>query len=70
MLRKLIKEWEELLPANQFIRIHQSTIINIDFIDKIENLSKRSYIIRLKTIDKAFPVSQRYTVKIKSVFKI
>ena len=70
MLRKLIKEWEELLPANQFIRIHQSTIINIDFIDKIENLSKRSFIIRLKTIDKAFPVSQRYTVKIKSVFKI
>ena len=32
MVRKLIKDWEAQLPHEMFLRIHQSTIININFI--------------------------------------
>ena len=65
-LRKLLKEWEDLLPKNDFIRIHRSTIININHISKIENWFNRSMKIYLLNSKREFIVSQRYTSKIKS----
>jgi len=70
VVRKLIKNWEEILPENNFIRINQSTIINLDFLQNIEKLSNRSFIMKLKNIENPFVVSQRYTSKIKSKFQV
>jgi DNA-binding LytR/AlgR family response regulator len=69
-VRKLIKQWEQQLPENIFLRIHRSTIINLSLIDKIEKWSHRSYIILLKNTDEKFIVSQRYAKKIKSILLI
>ena len=33
---KSMKEWENRLPVSHFIRIHRSTIINTDEVDRIE----------------------------------
>ncbi|MCF6268185.1 MAG: response regulator [Melioribacteraceae bacterium] len=70
MVRKLIKNWEEILPESNFIRINQSEIINLDFLQNIERLSNRSFIMKLKNNDNSFIVSQRYTSKIKSKFQV
>ncbi len=70
MVRKLIKNWEEILPESSFIRINQSTIINLDSLQSIERLSNRSFIMKLKDNDNSFIVSQRYTSKIKSKFQV
>jgi two-component system LytT family response regulator len=66
IIRKLLKEWEDLLPDHEFIRIHRSTIVNINGINKIESWYKRSMKITMKYSEKEFIVSQRYTAKIKS----
>ncbi len=42
-----IKKYENLL-SESFIRTHRSYIVNINFIDKLELLSKESYVILLK----------------------
>lgn len=66
LIRKLIKTWEEQLPTAVFLRIHRSAIINLNYVEKIEKWSNRSFIILLKHTDEKFIVSQRYTQKIKS----
>jgi DNA-binding LytR/AlgR family response regulator len=66
LIRKSLRNWEQVLPDSEFLRIHRSTIININFIDRIEKWYKRSLKIYLKNSHRSFIISQRYAVKIKS----
>lgn len=66
--RKSMDEWEARLPGKYFIRIHRSTIINTEFITKIEKLSNTSYLIKLKGEEESFVISKRYSTKLKSHF--
>jgi DNA-binding LytR/AlgR family response regulator len=66
--RDTLNNLEAKLPDNSFIRIHRATIINTNFIIKIEKDSKSSYIIRLKDESRIFRISKRYVSKIKNRF--
>lgn len=68
IVRRSMREWEEMLPKKYFIRIHRSTIINVDFVDKIEKLLNRSYKVYLHNIPKPFIISRRYRSKFKEKF--
>ncbi len=65
-VRRLLKEWEQLLPADTFLRIHRSTIININSIVKIENWFNNSLSVHLKNIPERFVISRRYSAKLKN----
>lgn len=43
-----MKYFENNLPPKQFIRIHRSYIVNVDFINSIENYKKNQFIVKLK----------------------
>jgi len=66
VVRKFLKEWEAFLPKNIFLRIHRSTIINLEYVEKIEKFFKRSFIVHLKFIKQPFIISQRYSAKLKA----
>ena len=53
---KVLKEYEEILPANQFVRIHKSSIVNLHYL-KAYN-SKNGLEVMLKNGDK-IAVSRR-----------
>jgi len=36
LLSQTLKAWEEILPSEQFCRIHKSCIVNLQFVEKIE----------------------------------
>ena len=36
MILRSVKEWQARLPQAQFARIHRLTIVNLDFVDRIE----------------------------------
>ena len=65
LLRKPITKWEEQLPEKNFLRIHRSTIINLDYIVKIEKWDNSSYLVHLKNVSKPFEISKRYATKIR-----
>jgi two-component system, LytTR family, response regulator len=62
---KSMKEWENRLPENTFIRIHRSTIINIDYVEKVEPWFNNSYCVYLKGFEKPDVISRRYIAIIK-----
>ena len=68
LLEKPLSEWEERLPEKHFTRIHRSTIINLDQIERIESWFNRTFQIRLKTATNEFAVSRRYAAKLKNRF--
>lgn len=62
---KSMKEWETRLPQNTFIRIHRSTIINIDYIEKIDKWFNYSYQVYMKNYEKPISISRRYLSAIR-----
>jgi len=64
-IRKTLSEIEKKLPEEIFVRIHRSTIINIDFVDKIEKWFNNTFRIYLKEIDTPFEMSRRYSSIVK-----
>jgi len=62
---KSMKEWETRLPDQQFIRIHRSTIINMEFIDRVEEWFNFSFKVYLKGIEEPYLISRRYATKLK-----
>jgi len=70
VVRKSIRNWVEILPSKNFLRIHRATIINMTFLDKIEKNGSRGYCVYLKNIPDAFPMSQRYGNLMRKTFSV
>jgi two-component system LytT family response regulator len=68
LVLKPLKEWEERLPEKYFSRIHRSTIINLEFVEKMENWFNRSYRIYLRQTAEPFVMSRRYAARLKLRF--
>lgn len=67
---KTLKQWEHDLPGENFMRIHRSTIVNIEYIIRIEKYSLKYQRLYLMNIDKPFEISRRYMVNLKNNYKI
>jgi two-component system LytT family response regulator len=68
LITKPLKEWEERLPEKYFVRIHRSTIINFEFIEKVETWFNRSHQVFIKDLKEPFTISRRYSAAIKEKF--
>jgi len=68
LVSKSMKEWELRLPANYFCRIHRATIVNLEYIDKIEKWFNYSYQLHLKNIEEPYIISRRYAKQLKEKF--
>lgn len=65
LFRRLLKEWEESLPAKGFLRIHRSAIINAQMITSIEKQNNGTYCIFLKDFKEPIFSSIRYSHKLR-----
>ncbi len=65
LTHKSMKEWEARLPDQHFVRIHRSTIINMEFVDRVEEWFNYSFRVYLKGIEEPYVISRRYAAKLK-----
>jgi two-component system LytT family response regulator len=61
MISKTIKDYEELLDNNGFMRVHKSHIVNLKFIDRYKKADGGSLILKNKS---EVPVSFRKKEKL------
>jgi two-component system LytT family response regulator len=59
-----IGKLEEILNPDTFIRVHRSTIININYLKEIEKHFNGGMIVKMQT-GKSFPVSRTYAKVIR-----
>jgi len=65
LVRKTITTWEKSLPKDNFLRIHRSTILNLNHIGKIEKWYNSSLLVYIKDIKEPFVVSKRYSTRLR-----
>lgn len=70
LIRRLMKEWESILPEEQFLRIHHSTIINLEYMEKVEKWFNNSLRIHIRSVEEPLEVSRRYAAKVKACLKM
>ncbi|HPN37438.1 MAG TPA: response regulator [Melioribacteraceae bacterium] len=59
VFHKPLRKWEETLPEEYFLRIHNKTIIKLENIRKIERHVGNSFLIYLKNVEIPFEASRR-----------
>jgi two-component system, LytTR family, response regulator len=62
---KAMKEWEQRLPPQNFIRVHRSAIINMEHVERIEESFNYSLRVFLKGVAEPVVISRRYAVRLK-----
>jgi len=67
LVSKTLQDWEELLPEKQFVRVHRSTIINYEHVEKTVKRKNYTHEIFVRGIDKPFIMSRRYAAKLKNL---
>jgi two-component system LytT family response regulator len=61
LIAKSLSQLESELPENDFIRIHRSVIVNLNFIDEIVREAPDTYYVRMLDTKKTeLPVSRRF----------
>ena len=65
LVLKTLKQWQEELPDNNFVRIHRSSIVNIEHVERIEKKSNTQHRAYLKNVPEPLEVSRRYAKKLK-----
>jgi two-component system LytT family response regulator len=61
LITKSLSKLESELPADDFVRVHRSVIVNINFVDEISKSFGGAYEVRMKDAEKTrLPVSRRY----------
>jgi two-component system, LytTR family, response regulator len=65
LIQKSMAEWEQRLPEKYFCRIHRSTIVNIEFVTKIDEWFGNSYQVTLKGIEQPLTMSRRYAALLR-----
>ena len=67
-VRKPIGEWEARLPAHQFVRIHRSTIVNIDYVDRIDDWFHATHLVHVRGTREPLHMSRRYAAALRDRF--
>lgn len=68
LFNKSMNEWDARLPSEVFVRIHRSTIININFIQRIEAWSSYRKRVFMKGIEEPCIISRNYAQSIKKYY--
>jgi two-component system, LytTR family, response regulator len=63
-----LRSWEERLPPKQFVRIHREALVNLQFVERIEEWSHEAYQVHLRGRREPLTLSRRYAARLKSRF--
>jgi two-component system, LytTR family, response regulator len=69
IILRSMKEWEEKLPQNHFVRIHRSFIVNMNYIERIEKSGDYNLKAWVKGFEEPLNVSKSYRKIIKSRYQ-
>lgn len=70
LLLRSMNKWEQLLPAAYFERIHRGTIVNLEYVDKIEKGFNNTCFVFMAGQTDSYRMSQRATAKFLSKYKV
>ena len=63
--RKSLRDWLARLPETAFARVHRSTIVNLEYVERVEEWSHFSYRLYLRGTAEPVAMSRRYAGQLR-----
>lgn len=60
LYRKSLKEWSETLPADNFMQIHRSVIVNLNYVKRFVHNASGGFDVQIVGLETLLPMSRRY----------
>jgi two-component system LytT family response regulator len=68
LVSRTLRQWEDRLPPRTFVRIHRATIVNLDFVERVERGEDEAYEVFVRGLDGPLTMSRRQAARVKSRF--
>lgn len=65
---KSLREWEQRLPGTHFVRIHRSTIVNLEHVERLEPASQSGQLVFVRGLGEPLTMSRRYGARLRERF--
>lgn len=65
LLSRSMRDWETRLPQPMFARIHRSTIVNLECVDRVEEWSNRAFNVYVAGRSRPYRMSRRFAAKLR-----
>jgi two-component system, LytTR family, response regulator len=66
---KSLREWEQRLPERHFVRIHRSTIVNLEYVDRLEPSSQSGQNVYVRGLTAPLAMSRRFGARLRDRFR-
>jgi two-component system LytT family response regulator len=63
--RKSLRDWLARLPENAFARVHRSTVVNLDYVERVEEWSHFTYRLYLRGSSEPLMMSRRHAMRLR-----
>ena len=63
-----LKAWEDRLPPKLFVRIHREAIVNLQYVERIEEWSHDAFQVHLRGRPEPLTLSRRYAARLRARF--
>jgi two-component system LytT family response regulator len=63
--RKSLRDWTARLPETTFARVHRSTVVNLEHVERVEEWSHSSYRLYVRGFVEPVTMSRRYAGRLK-----
>lgn len=65
-VRQTMRSWEQSLPADTFLRVHRTAIVNLHRVQRIERNGEETTALKLDGVRKTIPVGRRMWPQLKT----
>ncbi len=65
LVSKTLLEWEKILPEQYLVRIHRSTIVNFEHVERVKKQKNNCHEVYIRGIETPFIISRRYASRLK-----
>ncbi len=66
LVLRTLADWELMLPADRFERIHRSAIVNLEHVVRMEALPSGAYEVTVRDLRKPLTMSRRHAARVRA----
>ena len=64
-VRRPMREWEGRLPAPPFMRVYRGAIVNLEYVERVDEWSHATYLLRVRGLAEPLQMSRRYAAELR-----
>ena len=66
---RALVSWEERLTNGDFVRVHRNAIVNLRFVEQVDDWSHYSYRLKLTGVKQPVVMSRRHASRLREAMK-